>query len=82
MQTPQLATITSGWQVYIPEKIREEIGLDKPIQVEITTKKKSIIIKPKKSGILSLAGKLSKYAKNAPNIDLDNIRDYIDYGNW
>ncbi len=79
MQTPQLATITAGWQVYIPEKIREEVGIDKPVQVEITTRKKAIIIKPKKIGLLSFAGKFSKYAKNAKNINLDNIRDYIDY---
>jgi bifunctional DNA-binding transcriptional regulator/antitoxin component of YhaV-PrlF toxin-antitoxin module len=80
MQTPQLATITSGWQVYIPEKIREEIGLDKPVQVEITTKKKSIVIKPKKSGLLAMAGKYRHLTKKV-KIDLSRIRDYIDYGN-
>ncbi len=37
-------------------------------------------IKPQKSRILQMAGKYSHLAKNV-KIDIDNIRDYIDYGN-
>ena len=70
--------VTSKWQLHIPQQMRELAGFDKPSMVTMTVKKGAITIKPKKSAFLSLAGFLhGKYVKNP--IDIDNIRDYIDY---
>mgnify|MGYP001561020313 CR=1 FL=1 len=77
----QTITITPKWQIYIPQKIRQAIGLDKPARAEITAKNNTIIVKVKKSRLLSLAGKYRRYTKGK-KIDLDNIRDYIDYSQW
>lgn len=74
----QTIAITRQWQIHIPKAIRKAIGMDKPGMAEIKVENNKIIITPKKSGILELAGKYEKYAKGK-NIDLDNIRDYIDY---
>lgn len=71
-------TITNNWQLHVPLAMREIVGLKKPGLVTVQAKKGALIIKPKKSKIMSLAGFLhDKYVKNP--IDIDNIRDYIDY---
>jgi AbrB family looped-hinge helix DNA binding protein len=75
---PQTIAITRQWQIHIPKSIRQVIDMKKPSMAEIKVENDTIIITPKKSGILELAGKYSKYAKGK-NIDLDNIRDLIDY---
>lgn len=74
----QTITITRKWQVQIPKAIRQQIKLDKPMMAEVSAKNGSIIITPKRGSILELAGSLSKYAKNK-KIDVNRIRDYIDY---
>lgn len=74
----QTIAITRQWQIHIPKALREAIGLDKPTMADIKAEKGKLIITPKKSGIFKFAGKYAKYAKNK-KIDLDNIRDYIDY---
>jgi len=71
-------TITSQWQIYIPEKVRQMIGLTKPGKAELEVKKDRLVIKPKKSAVLKLAGKY-KNVKPVKKIDIDNIRDQIDY---
>ncbi|OIO17866.1 hypothetical protein COV53_04945 [Candidatus Gottesmanbacteria bacterium CG11_big_fil_rev_8_21_14_0_20_37_11] len=76
----QTITITPKWQIYIPEKIRLAIGLFKPTRAEITVRQGTILIKPKKSRLLQMAGKYHHLSKNK-KIDLDNIRDVIDYSN-
>lgn len=72
--------ITSQWQVYLPESIREMIGLTVPGQAELEVVEDGIMIRPKKSAVLKLAGKYKVLAKKR-KIDLDNIRDRIDYSN-
>ncbi len=75
----QTISITSKWQIHIPVAIRQKLNLTHPSQASIkATSKGEILIKPKKGGVLSLAG---KYKDLKPNkkIDVDNIRDYIDY---
>lgn len=70
--------ITNNWQVHIPLTARRIVGFDKPGVVTVTAKKGQLVISPKKSKILSLAGSLhEKYLKNP--IDIDNVRDIIDY---
>lgn len=74
----QTIAITRQWQIHIPKALRQAIGLEKATMAEIKAENGTLIITPKKSGIFSLAGKYAKYAKGK-KIDLDNIRDYIDY---
>lgn len=70
--------ITSKWQVHIPKAIRKELGLKKPGVARIQAQGRKIVITPQKSKILQMAGKYAKYARGK-KVDLDNIRDYIDY---
>lgn len=71
-------TITPKWQIYLPEIIRKQIGLTTPTQLHIRVEKKTIILTPKRSKLMSMAAKLAPYAKGK-KIDLDRVRDYIDY---
>jgi len=73
-------SVTNKWQIHIPAKMRQAIGWTKPSQVLISvqTKSNSLLIKPTKDSILDLAGSLS-HLKSRKKIDIDNIRDYIDY---
>lgn len=70
--------ITKQWQVYIPEKIRESLGITQPTQVTAKVEGGKLVITPQKSSLLKLAGKY-KHLKPKKKIDLDNIRDAINY---
>ena len=70
--------ITKQWQLYIPEAIRKAVGLDMPTQATIEAKKGKIVITPQPSPLLQQAGKYHRYARGK-DIDLDTIRDTIDY---
>jgi len=72
--------ITSQWQVYLPESVREIMGLTVPGQAELEVVEDGVIIRPKKSAVLKLAGKYKDLAKKR-KIDLENIRERIDYSN-
>lgn len=75
----QIVTITSKFQVHIPKKIREESGILKHGPIVMRADKGKIIIEKKKGkSILDLAGKYKRKAKLV-HIDLDNVRDYINY---
>ncbi|MEK7127467.1 MAG: AbrB/MazE/SpoVT family DNA-binding domain-containing protein [Patescibacteria group bacterium] len=70
--------ITSNWQMHIPQAMREAAGLNAPGIVMATVSPGEITIRPQKSKIMSLAGSLhAAHLKNP--IDIDNIRNYIDY---
>lgn len=71
-------SITSKWQVHIPKAARKALKLTKPTQVEIKTEGNKLVLTPIESRLLKLAGKYAKYAKGK-KINLDRIRDYIDY---
>lgn len=71
-------TITRQWQIYIPNRIRSKLGLTVPGQAKVEVKGKKLIITPQKSEVLKLAGKYKHLYRKKP-IDIDNIRDYIDY---
>ncbi len=71
--------VTSKWQIHIPKAMRGVLGKKKPGMVKIKAEKNKLVISPEKSNILSLAGKFHKYYLKNPKIDIDNIRDYIDY---
>lgn len=78
-------TVTPKFQVSIPVSIRKFLGMTKHGQAKISAKiigkRKIITIEPVEDDILSLAG---KYAHKKPvrKIDVDNIRDEIDYSKW
>lgn len=71
-------SITSQWQIHIPKAARKALKLTKPTQVEARTEGNKLVLTPVESKILKLAGKYAKYAKGK-KINLDKIRDYIDY---
>lgn len=75
-------SITSKWQVHIPKAARKALGLKKPGVLEIKAKKGELVLTPAKKSILDYAGKYH-YLLNAKTrkINIDKIRDYIDYSN-
>ncbi len=71
-------SITNKWQIHIPKAARKALKLEKPGTAEVEVKGGKLVITPVKSKILELAGKYEKYTKGK-KINLDRIRDYIDY---
>lgn len=70
--------ITSNWQLHIPQTMRISAGFNAPGMVMATARNGEITIRPQKSKIMSLAGSLhAAHLKNP--VDIDNIRDHIDY---
>ncbi len=78
-------TITPKFQVSIPVSIRKYLGMTKHGKAKITAKmigkRKIIILEPDESDILSLAG-IFKGSKPIRPVDVDNIRDEVDYSKW
>lgn len=74
----QTISITSKWQIHIPKQARKALKLDKPGKFAVSVENNSLILTPTKSKILELAGKYHHLYKKHP-IDIDNIRDMIDY---
>lgn len=74
----QTISITRKWQIHIPKAARQALNLTKPTKAELKIYGKEIIVTPFKSKILQLAGKYAKYAKGK-KVNIDRIRDYIDY---
>lgn len=74
----QTISITSKWQIHIPKAARKALKLTRPTQARVRVEGKNLIVIPQESKILQLAGKFAKYAKGK-NINIDKIRDYIDY---
>lgn len=73
-------SITNKWQIHIPKSLREIMGLEKPGKVAIKAEQGKIVITPVKSAIMQYAGKLhEKY--NKKKINIDKVRDLIDYSN-
>lgn len=77
----QTITITPKWQIYIPNAAREILGLTKPVKAKLEVKEAKIIITPQKSALLELAGKY-RHLYEKKKINLNRVRDYIDYANW
>lgn len=70
--------ITNKWQIHIPKSLRGAFGLYKPGKVAIQAAPGKIIITSAKSVIMQYAGKLNEKYKNK-RINIDNVRDIIDY---
>ena len=71
-------SITSQWQIYLPQSVRKAMGLTHPSQAKLEVKNRRLTVTPYQSPILKMVGKY-KHIKPSKPIDLDNIRDYIDY---
>lgn len=71
-------SITSQWQIYLPQSVRKAMGLTHPTQAKLEVKNKQLTVTPYQSPILSMYGKYAHIKPKKP-IDLDNIRDYVDY---
>lgn len=71
-------SITNKWQIHIPKSFRGALGLDKPGKVAIRAELGKIIITPTRSAIMQYAGKLHE-RYNKKKINIDNVRDLIDY---
>lgn len=71
-------SITSQWQIYLPQSVRKAMGLTHPTQAKLEVKNKKLTVTPYQSPILSMIGKYS-HLKPIKPIDLDNPRDFIDY---
>lgn len=78
-------TITPKFQVSIPVSIRKYLKMTKHGKAKISAKmvgtRKIITLEPDDSDILSLAGKYA-HKKPTKKIDVDNIRDLVDYSQW
>lgn len=71
-------SITNKWQIHIPKAARKVLKLTKPGRIEIRTERNKLVLTPVESKILKMAGKYEKYGRSK-KINLDRIRDYIDY---
>jgi bifunctional DNA-binding transcriptional regulator/antitoxin component of YhaV-PrlF toxin-antitoxin module len=71
-------SITKQWQIYLPQKVRKAMGLKHPTQAKLNVANKTLTITPTTSPYLKHVGKYT-HLKPIKPIDLDNIRDFIDY---
>lgn len=71
-------TTTQQWQIYIPEAVRQALGLNMPKNFIAQVHNKKLILTPTDSPILKLAGKY-KSVQEKKKIDVDSIRDQINY---
>lgn len=71
-------SITRKWQIHIPKAARKALKMGKPGIMEVRTRNGKLILTPTKSKILQMAAKYNKYTKNK-KVNLNRIRDYIDY---
>ena len=74
----QTITITPSWQIHLPVQFRGKLGLKEPGMMEMMLENDVLILKPKKSSILKMAGKY-RHIKPKKKIDVAKIRNEIDY---
>ncbi|OGD83842.1 hypothetical protein A2572_02640 [Candidatus Collierbacteria bacterium RIFOXYD1_FULL_40_9] len=72
-------TITPRFQMHIPVGVRKAIGLKKHGKAKITVKMGKMMVEPSnESSLKKLAGSLAGI-KPTKKINIERIRDYIDY---
>lgn len=76
----QTTTLTQKWQMTLPKKIREVLGLLKPgtLILEIVSQKEKLIKLKESSSFLDLAGSLPKTNSRGEKLNVDKIRDYLE----
>lgn len=70
--------ITRQWQMHIPKWVREALGLDQPMPVDVEIRQGKMIISLPADSPLKDAGKYARYARRK-RFKLEDIRDHIDY---
>lgn len=73
-------TITQKWQMTIPKKVRDLLGLKDPGEalLEVVDKKKKVLKLVKKPSFLDLAGTLPAKNKKGKKIDVLKTREYME----
>ena len=76
----QATTITSKWQMTLPKKVRESLGLKEPgaFLVDVVDRKKKLIRIKKKKSILDLAGSIPLRNKKGKKLNVLKIRDMME----
>ena len=76
----QTTTITQKWQMTIPRKIRDLIGITNPgtFLIEVVDKKEKVIKIKEKPSFLDLAGSIPAKNKKGKNIDKLDVREYME----
>lgn len=76
----QATTITQKWQMTLPKKIRDSLGLESPgaFLLEVVDEKEKLIKIKKKPSFLDLAASLPVKNKKGERLDVVKIRDYIE----
>ncbi|MCX6706158.1 MAG: hypothetical protein NTV24_03610 [Candidatus Woesebacteria bacterium] len=74
----QTTTITQKWQMTLPKKIRQVLGIQKPGQILLEVTDQKCLKISQKGSILELAASLPPKNKNNQILDIANVRDYIE----
>lgn len=70
-------TLTSQYQLHIPKAMRELVGLMAHGKIQFHAEPGKLVITPVPDlDLRQFAGSVP----NQPNISVENVRDYIDYG--
>ena len=73
-----IVSITPNYQIHIPKQARKLLGLKKPSKAILKVSEGSLVITPDYNNkLLALAGKYKSHT--AQGINVENIRDVIDY---
>ena len=68
--------MTNNWQIHIPDVIRKALNIDKPGQFIASVEKDAIVLRKRQSDF----GKHFGAFKTNKRIDLENLRESVDYG--
>jgi len=74
----QTTTITQKWQMTLPKKIRQVLGIQKPGQVLLEVTNQKCLKISQKGSLLELSGSLPPKNKNNQALDIPNIRNHIE----
>lgn len=76
----QSTTITQKWQMTLPKKIRDLLGLESPgkFLLEVVDRKEKLVKISKRPSISALAGSIPAKYKKEKNIDKLDIREYME----
>lgn len=74
-------SVTNQWQIYVPDEVRQALAWTRPGKAKVELKGRSMVVTPQKSQVMKLAGKY-RHLGRRQKINLDQVRDYIDYSHW
>lgn len=69
-------SMTSNWQIHLPLEMRLKLGIDRATQFFAKIQNGTIVLKPQKEiPMMKYFGAF----KSKKKLDMENLRDYIDY---